>query len=431
MSRGGRLIAVGISGLLVGLALNQSFIPGTSSGTLNGFAPPDAFDILPGWLLASVGPYVVHISRSMSTWFLPSFVRLADLSIFNVWTGHVILALNHHGIADLLADGPKSAEELAEATGTDPQNLFRLLRVAVNAGVFSASNDRTAGGRPVFANNALSTLMQVDHPSAMHAALQTTGLDAAGSWVQLSTSLSSGQVPFHAAYGQSLWEHLSAHPDKEKTFTRSMAASEGGGALSVASQLDCSQYGTLVDVGGASGSLLAEVLDRHSNLHGILFDLPQVSMRSRTTWAQEHPHLINRTQIFGGSFLEPDSIPVIEESECPRPAYLLRFILHDWDTPWALKILRNVRQAMQAGPCHSTATLIIIDQVLKDDFQWELPQKLLMDINMWATVGGQERTLSEWQSLLAEAGFGMPHVQSTQGYNSIITTRLQDQLQKR
>lgn len=97
MSRGGRLIAVGISGLLVGLALNQSFIPGGYSGTLNGFKQVDAFDILPGWLLASAGPYMVHISRSLSTWFLPSFVRLSDLTIFNVWTGHVILALNQHG----------------------------------------------------------------------------------------------------------------------------------------------------------------------------------------------------------------------------------------------------------------------------------------------------------------------------------------------
>ena len=97
MSRSGRLIAVGISGLLVGLALNQSFTPGGYLGTVNGFTHVDAFDILPGWLLASAGPYMVHASRSLATWFLPSFVRLSDLSIFNVWTGHIILALNHQG----------------------------------------------------------------------------------------------------------------------------------------------------------------------------------------------------------------------------------------------------------------------------------------------------------------------------------------------
>ncbi len=66
--------------------------------------------------------------------------------------------------------------------------------------------------------------------------------------------------------------------------------------------------------------------------------------------------------------------------------------------------------------------------MLKDDFRWELPYKLLMDINMWTSVGGQERTLSEWQALLAEAGFGQPVVKATQGYNSIIKAKLQGAL---
>lgn len=92
-------------------------------------------------------------------------------------------------------------------------------------------------------------------------------------------------------------------------------------------------------------------------------DASQVSERSRRAWAEYHPHLLNRTQIFGGSFLDPGSIPVVEETDCPRPAYLLRFILHDWETSRALEILRNVRHAMRDGACHAEATLIIVDQV--------------------------------------------------------------------
>ncbi|KAK9868653.1 hypothetical protein WJX84_003430 [Apatococcus fuscideae] len=366
MARGGRLIAVGVSGLLVGLALNQAFVPQYESGILNGWVHVEPLAVLPAWFLATVGPIIIHASRRMSTWFLPSFVKLSDLSIFNIWTGHVILALNHHGIADHLAGGPKSATDLARATGTDSQLLFRLLRVAVNAGVFRVSKGASDDESPLFANNALSDLMRTDHPGALHYGLQTTGIDSVASWQHLAASLRSGTVPFQAAYGQSLWEHLAAHPDQDVTFTRAMAVSEGGPALSIASQLDCSEFGTLVDVGGASGSLLADLLERHPHLHGILFDLPQVCERSKEAWAAHKAHLLNRTRITGGSFMEADSIPAVQTD---RPAYLLRFILHDWETSSALAILKNVRQAILTSRHPQEATLIIVDQVLRDDFR--------------------------------------------------------------
>ncbi len=98
MARGGRLILVALSGLLVGLACNSSFLPETFTGTVNGYSRVDPFAVLPAWFLASVAPTVLHVSRGVSAWFLPSFVRLPDLTIFNIWTGHVILALNQHGV---------------------------------------------------------------------------------------------------------------------------------------------------------------------------------------------------------------------------------------------------------------------------------------------------------------------------------------------
>ena len=73
MARGGRLIAVGVSGLLVGLALNQAFVPQYESGILNGWVHVEPLAVLPAWFLATVGPIIIHASRRMSTWFLPSF----------------------------------------------------------------------------------------------------------------------------------------------------------------------------------------------------------------------------------------------------------------------------------------------------------------------------------------------------------------------
>src|SRR5258708_30198537 len=48
---------------------------------------------------------------------------------------HVVAVL---GIADLLADGPKSSDELAHVTGSHARTLYRVLRTLVAAGGFAA-----------------------------------------------------------------------------------------------------------------------------------------------------------------------------------------------------------------------------------------------------------------------------------------------------
>src|SRR5215213_5217985 len=48
------------------------------------------------------------------------------------WITHVVRAMAVLGLADQLANGPRTVVELAEATGTHAPDLSRLLRVLVD-----------------------------------------------------------------------------------------------------------------------------------------------------------------------------------------------------------------------------------------------------------------------------------------------------------
>ena len=49
------------------------------------------------------------------------------------------------GIADLLANGPKSSTELAQATGSQPRALYRLLRALASIGIFTEVSQNGLG----------------------------------------------------------------------------------------------------------------------------------------------------------------------------------------------------------------------------------------------------------------------------------------------
>ena len=59
---------------------------------------------------------------------------------------HVVATL---GIADLLEDGPRSADELAEATGAHATALYRILRALASVGVFAEETDGRFGLTPL------------------------------------------------------------------------------------------------------------------------------------------------------------------------------------------------------------------------------------------------------------------------------------------
>jgi hypothetical protein len=188
-----------------------------------------------------------------------------------------------------------------------------------------------------------------------------------------------------------LFEYLPTHPTEGSLFDEAMTASTARDGADIAKCYDFSGFGTLVDVGGGQGLLMASILQANPNLRGILFDLPGVAARGAQVLAKSG--VSDRCAIAQGSFFE--GLPPGAD------AYLLRHIIHDWDDDHACRILQNCRMA--AGV---TGKVLIVERLVGPDHRAGLAL-LGSDLEMMVNVGGKERTEEEFRALFTEAGLQM------------------------
>jgi hypothetical protein len=287
---------------------------------------------------------------------------------------HVVAVL---GIADLLAEGARDARQLAAATGVQPRALYRVLRALAAAGVMVEHDDER------FSLTEMGECLRDDaaEPVGGWAAF-VGGPEHWAAWGQLEYSVRSGQSGYVRAHGAGPWEHRAEHPEAAAVFDRAMADTARRMMHLTIDAYDFARFGTVVDVGGGRGALLATLLAANPQMRGVLFDLPHVV-------AAADPG--DRCEIIGGSFF--DAVP--EGGD----AYLLRAVLHDWGDEDAVRILRRCREAM-AGD----ATLLILERDLGGAN--ERMETKLSDLNMLVGPGGEERSIGEYAALMAQAGFG-------------------------
>jgi hypothetical protein len=75
-------------------------------------------------------------------------------------------------------------------------------------------------------------------------------------------------------------------------------------------------------------------------------------------------------------------------------------VLHDWNDESCVKILSNIRTAMEPG-----ARLFIVEMAITTTTT--SMSAILMDMAMLASFAGQERELSHFETLLHSAGLKM------------------------
>jgi len=279
------------------------------------------------------------------------------------------------GIADQLGDDPQGAEMLAAPAGVDADALNRILRLLVAHGVFDASPEG-------YRHTDASRLLRSDHPRSLRAYARMMGADwqwrAVGA---LGHSLATGETGMRHVFGVESFDYLSAHPAASAIFDAAMASRATLDVASIVEAGAFSRFRAIADIGGGNGSLLRAVLDAAPESRGVLFDLPHVA-------GAAPPH--DRIEVVSGSFFD-DSLPQAD-------AYLLRRILHDWQDGEARRILTAIRAAAMPG-----ARVLIVEAPLPEGNEPH-PAKGL-DIVMLAVVGGRERTLDEYRSLLQATGF--------------------------
>lgn len=305
------------------------------------------------------------------------------------------------GLPDLLRAGPRGSGELAAATHTEPDALYRLLRALASVGVLRAHPDRTFSLSEV--GEGLSS--EAAFPLGGVAVMQ--GRDwMQRTWNHLSFSVRTGRAAFPDLYGQDPWTYRSERPAERAVFDDAMTDMARTLQRSLLEAYDFSACTRLVDVGGGRGALLAAVLGAYPGVTGVLFDLDP--------WRVGAPAYLDaagvrdRCELVGGSFFE--QVPAGGD------LYVLMRVLHDWEDPSAIRILRTCRQAMP-----DQARLLIIERVL-DDLNSD-PEAAFADLHMLVMLGGRERTRGEYASLLDASGFDLLQVLPSQSGFCVVEAR--------
>lgn len=326
----------------------------------------------------------------------PEFMR-------NLAIGHWVARLIHIAaklrLADLVKKGPRTVEDLATTAGVQPLALYRILRALASVGVFAETKNRR------FKLTPLAATLRTDVPASMHGwALMINENWGWDSWKELLHGAKTGEMPFLKAHGIPIFEYFEKHPEDLQVFGESMTSLSRSENPTVPAAYKFSGIRTLVDVGGGHGSLLATILKANPKLKGVLYDQPSVIARAEKDQHVTAKGIKERCRLESGNFFE--AVPTGGD------AYIMKYILHDWNDEACVKILANCRAAM-----NEKGKILVVDNVIApgNDPSWGK----LLDIQM-LIIGGRERTKKEFAAMFAEADLKLTKVVPTKGPLSIV-----------
>jgi hypothetical protein len=302
------------------------------------------------------------------------------------------------GIADLLADGPRSSDDLAVGTQTHPEALYRLLAALASIGVLHEEAERE------FSLTALGEPLRSDSPQTLRGWARHIGRPYYWeAWAHLLHSIRTGESAFRHIHGTDPWGYRASRPEDSAVFDDAMAALTRHAHGALLAEHDFGRFRKIVDIGGGNGALLAAVLSQHPGVEGIVFDQPHVVAGAEVVL--EAAGVAERCRIVGGDFF--DSVP------SGGDAYVLKQIVHDWEDGEATAILRTVRAAISP-----TGSLLVIERELGAPN--EDPQAKFSDLNMLVALGARERTLEQFGTLFERAGFRLVgSTRTTSGWSVI------------
>jgi hypothetical protein len=318
--------------------------------------------------------------------------------ILDAWVAQAITAAADLGIADALANGPLSADELAAAVDADADAVGRLLRALISRGVFRQRRD----GR--YELTPLADTLRSDAEVSVAAMARFVGSPQHREhWSHLTDGIRTGRAVLPVLRGKPAFEYFAEEPEFAEIFNTAMTSSSELAIAAVTAGYDFSRYATIVDVGGGHGRLLAAILQATPQSRGILFDLPPVVAGAPRILAEHQVQ--DRVDVVEGSFF--DAIP--EGGD----AYVLKSVIHDWPDDDAARILGNVRKAAAPGKHVLLVEFVIPRHNREFVGKWT-------DLEMLVVAGARERTATEYAQLLSGAGFRMTRVVGTASPFSVV-----------
>jgi SAM-dependent methyltransferase len=317
---------------------------------------------------------------------------------FGAQTAQILYVAAKLAMADHLQDGRRTATELARTLGVDAAALQRVLRGLVSLGAC----DEIDGGQ--FGLTALGQYLRTDHPDSLQSRVILNGEVHAALWADLLATVRTGESASQRVFGMPFFDHLSRNHAVGSLFDRAMT-SAGWVRYRFRPAVDAYDFGQfkmIVDVGGGNGTLMVELLKKYPRPIGTVFDLPRLADTVRQTI--EAAGLTARCRFRGGN--------AFEATPPGADAYLLSNFVINWGDEEAVKPLRNCRKVIAEG-----GKLLLVEWIVptgdepKEGFRyWDT---VTMDLVMLAAFGsrsGHVRTRSEFQALLAAAGFSLKAV---------------------
>ncbi len=324
--------------------------------------------------------------------------HIGMLQILNgVHVGGAVACLAQLGIPDLVEAGPKSAEELAGQIGANPDALYRLMRATACVGVL------TEGPDGKFSQTPMSAVLRSNaNPSLRALAIMGNREWHSRGWSHLEYCVRTGKQALDQIYGTPTFEFFKQHPEEAQIFNDAMTGISTIDSPAVAQAYDFAGIGSLVDVGGGHGLLLATILEKNRQIKGTLYDMEHV-----VSGAANGPlkSVMDRCTLTSGDMFS--SVPAGAD------AYIMKHIIHDWPDEQCVKILKACRKGVNPG-----GKLLVVDNVIQpgNDF---FPGKFL-DLQMLIFPGGRERTEKQFRDLFAASGWKLNRIIPTAATDSIV-----------
>lgn len=329
----------------------------------------------------------------------------APFALLDLIQGSIVTQAVHAAarldVAETLADGPLPAAEIAGRVGAHPEATYRLLRMLASYGIFAERGDGS------FELTPMAEALRAGAPQSMRRIALLMGHPVHWEdWSHLTESVQTGEPSLPKYRGMSAWEFFGANPEYGAVFGQGMTNLSELETEPVVAAYDFSRFGTIVDVGGGRGTLLAAVLQQAPGSRGVLY-----SPSSREDAEQELAAygVADRCTIEEGTLFDP--VPAGAD------AYLLKHVVHDWPEPQALEMLRNVRKSVSPD-----SRILLMEFVLDGDLN-EPHSGKLVDLWLLLLVGGRERTAQQYRELFAEAGFELTGITPTSSALSIVEAR--------
>lgn len=349
---------------------------------------------------ARVVEWIRHHLYRLNQRLIPAPAAMMEM-VIATWTSQAVTAAAELGVADALADGPLTIDELAHRVDADPDALRRLLRALIGRGIFRRRHD----GR--YELNSLANTLRSDASVSMAWAARFYGSrEQRERWTLLADSIRTGRSVVPVLHGAESFDYFAEYPQHAELFNRTMTSISELTDAYVVAGYDFSAYRTIVDVGGGHGPLLAAILASAPAAQGVLYDLPSVVSAAPALLCKND--VADRVRIEAGSFFA--HVPGGGD------VYVLKNIIHDWPDEKAVHVLRNVRAA--AGP---RGTVLLVELVIPEHDR-DFPGKWA-DLEMLLNLSARERTAAEYRNLLSQAGFRVTRVVQTASPLSLVEAR--------